>query len=55
MKRRSSDRLISRRKILLGLAAIVVYGVFHIDIRPVIDTLESRPDQIDSLVDQISR
>lgn len=55
MKRRSSDRLISRRKVLFTLAAIVVYGVFHIDIRPVIEAMESRPDQIDSIVDQISR
>jgi hypothetical protein len=55
MKRRSSDRPISRRKVLPGLAAVVVYGVFHIDIRPVIEAIESRPDQIDSIVDQISR
>lgn len=55
MKRRSSDRPISRRKIFLGIAAVVVYSVFHIDIQPVIDILEARPGQIDSIVDQISR
>lgn len=55
MKRRTSDRPISRRKILLGIVVVVAYGVFHIDIRPIVDALESRPDQIDFIVDQISR